>query len=482
MREHAGLLAALLVIALLFSPCLGFRFVNWDDDIHVYRNPLVVAPATTSWSEALRTPALGYPSPLTVASYRLEHWAVGLAPWLYHLDNVLLHLLVCALVYQIAVRLALSRAGGTVAVLVFGLHPAVVEPVVWVTGRKDLLAAAGVLAGASVLLRRGETGAKRGALVALWGALGGLAKPVALFLPLLIVAWSRLLSRLRWTRALVVAAPSAVVLSPLFVLALTGQLRVGAVSRNASMAAVLREAWYALGFHLALVLGLRTPSAKHLVLRPPAFDPWVDLVPLAFGLVVVAALWVLDGRRRRIALAGLIFSALAYLPSANLIPLVRYLADSYVYLPLAGLAWSVGAACDALGEAIRPRPRWLHLAFAGAGVVGLAVIASSSIGRVPVWRNGVTLWTDVALHAPPSPNVCRQLGNAYNELEQHDRALAQYQACARQFDPALFRSNIGVTLFVLGRHDEARDAFRAILLDRPGDPIALKYLGLLDGR
>jgi hypothetical protein len=483
-------LACLGAIAAVYAVSVSFAFVNWDDDLYVYRNPLVVDPARTTLRELLTTPALGYPAPLTVVSYRLEHALVGLSPWLYHLDNVLLHLTVCWLVLRVARALGASAFGESVAALAFGLHPVAVEPVAWVTGRKELFAALFVVAAAWALVApparaaSPEPARRRGARAAVVVAgatlLGGLAKPVALFLPLLAAAWTRSVRRASWREALRTAAPAGIMALPLFALALAGQRRVGAIAAARSIGAVAREVWYALGYHLGLVLLVQSPSAKHLVPRPAPFDARVDLLPIVAGAGLVLALRFVDARRRAVVRAGLVFAALAYVPSSGLIPLVRYVADSYVYLPLAGLAWTAAALGEQAADALAARARAARMAFYGAVGLCVAGLAAVSVGRLATWRDGVALWTDVAATQPPSPNVCRLLGNAYNEAGASERALRQYRACVATFGPELFETNIAITLFKLGRRQEARAAFAAVLAKRPGDATARKYLALLD--
>jgi hypothetical protein len=130
----------LAVVAGSHLPTVAFGFLDWDDDLHVTRNPLVIAPDSASLVDRLRTPALGYPVPITVASYTLETRLLGMQPWHFHLLNVLLHVANCALVFAIALRLGLGCVGAACAASLFGLHPVVAESVSWVTGRKDLLA------------------------------------------------------------------------------------------------------------------------------------------------------------------------------------------------------------------------------------------------------------------------------------------------------------------------------------------------------
>src|SRR5229473_2175344 len=97
-----ALLLALVIAA--YGPALRADFVNWDDPIHVYENPRVTAPDALrrSLSDG-RNP--GY-YPVLYGVFRLEWHAAGGKPWLFHLDNVLLHagnaLLVGALARQLA--------------------------------------------------------------------------------------------------------------------------------------------------------------------------------------------------------------------------------------------------------------------------------------------------------------------------------------------------------------------------------------------
>ena len=65
----------------VFLPTLWFEFVSWDDPLHVTQNPLVVEGHADLWWHWLRTPALGYPSPITVLTYRVEWLLVGAKPW-----------------------------------------------------------------------------------------------------------------------------------------------------------------------------------------------------------------------------------------------------------------------------------------------------------------------------------------------------------------------------------------------------------------
>ncbi|XP_037086631.1 protein O-mannosyl-transferase TMTC2-like isoform X2 [Pollicipes pollicipes] len=80
--------------------------------------------------------------PVTVLSFRLNYLAGGLRPWGYHLVNVLLHSVACALFAQLAARLFGARSPAAVlASLLFVVHPVHTEAVAGVVGRADVGAA-----------------------------------------------------------------------------------------------------------------------------------------------------------------------------------------------------------------------------------------------------------------------------------------------------------------------------------------------------
>src|SRR5437879_4702766 len=130
-----ALLLALVVAA--YGPALRADFVNWDDPIHVYENPRVTAPDALrrSWSDG-RNPGF---YPVLFALYRLEWLAADHRPWLFHLDNVLLHAGNALEVGLLAGELALPAPAGWLAAGLWALHPAHVESVAWITERKNVL-------------------------------------------------------------------------------------------------------------------------------------------------------------------------------------------------------------------------------------------------------------------------------------------------------------------------------------------------------
>lgn len=476
--------AGVLLVAMTFWIVLSHGFVNWDDDVYVYKNTAVLGSEPLTWKRALLTPELGYPAPVTMLTYRLEHATVGLEPAVFHATNLLLHTLNALLVLALAFAAGLGTLGSAGALVLFAVHPVTAEPVSWVTGRKDLLAAFFLFI--ALLQANQALGPRSNHRSVFWAlfffALAALSKPVAIVFPLLVLAWAMIRGQRGASKQAVELVIPALILSCLlFVLSYVGQQKVNAIGDVDGPTGALREAWYALGHHLALLVGVETPCPKYIPIRmPPPFTPAIDLLPIAFAASAFFARRSLDAVRAHTFDLGLLFAAITYLPSSNLIPLRRFLADSYLYLPLAGLGIAFGACLERLHERLAGR-EVVRIVVPLSLVAFALVLATAAREASTPWQDGVALWSKVRERFPYSPQVCRNFGNALNEARQPEAALQTYEACAAAA-PMLFEKNIAVTLYYLGRYDEALERFRALARTQPDEPVVRRYLELLERR
>ena len=470
--ENVALGLVLLLVSLTFVQVAGFGFVNWDDRDLVLQNPLIVQPGNVPLLHHLTTPESGYPIPITILSYRIEHALVGFDhPWLQHLVSVLFHLGSVALVFGIARIVGASVAGAALAGCIFGLHPAVGEPVSWLTGRKDVLALFFMLA----TLRLSLSGSHsrrlrlaRGAAFVL--ALGSKPVAVALVPMLVVLAFARQApAQPRLRRLLTATNQNAfeIAVALVFVpVAYFSHRAFGGLRDGEQVATSVRSAWYGLGAHLAIVTGIEPPCVQHPVELPPRFTARFDLLPIAVVGVAVALLRQLRRPARMTASLAIAWAVLAYLPSAGLVPMRRFLADSYVYPALPGVGIALGVALtDLLGRA----PDGLRLVrslFVPIVAVGLALLAVPSSGR---FRDTASLWADAMERNPSSWQMCRNWAVAMVEVGGPTKSLAATDTCIERFGRQHFEKNRAVALFDLGRTDEAALWMRQALDHNPRD-------------
>lgn len=143
-------LAAIVLITFGFwFPTLRNCLVDWDDNIYILNNPYIFSLTPENIGQIFSEYFMANYHPLTMLSYAIEYAIAGDSPFIYHLTNLILHLINTVLIYffvrnlfRIVYSNSGSRQSQTIALVtafLFGLHPMHVESVSWVSERKDVL-------------------------------------------------------------------------------------------------------------------------------------------------------------------------------------------------------------------------------------------------------------------------------------------------------------------------------------------------------
>lgn len=459
----------------VFAPTLAFGLVDWDDNSYVRSNPLLYDPRPMR--EYWLTPEIGYPIPLVIATYRVEVALGALAtPAIFHATNVLLHMINVVLSMVLARRWGASAAAALFGACLFAFHPAVAEPVAWVTGRKDLLATAFGL-GALLVATRARP-IDRWPVVPL-AMLALASKPTAVSVVFLLLGLnarqllaSRASMRLRVGAGILAATAAAAV-----AVAYRAHSDFGGVEGFGPVAEHLRRVERSIAFALRLVVGLEEPTMKYVV---EPFQSW-----FAWGyeglLVATVALGsacdrVLPAAHRRTFRFGIALAVVSFAPYANVIPLHRYLADSYLYAALIGIGIAAGAVVDAVTAKLEARTP-LVIAATVALVTAFAPVVGRSILR---FESDVALYGHAHKRYPASLMLCR----LWCTSDPHPAVvLRSSDECIARFGPRTFEKYRSVALFDLGRTDEAIVwARRALLLDPEGHDMPTDLLDLAGQR
>lgn len=147
------LLLALVTLG-IYLPSVQFGYVDYDDPAHISGNPYVkqgLSADSVRWAwtyaasaaqikEGLYEGVTNLWHPLSWMSHMLDADIWGMdSPGGHHLTSVLLHLASVLLVYLVFARLFGSQWVGLFTALLFAVHPLHVEPVAWLSARKDQL-------------------------------------------------------------------------------------------------------------------------------------------------------------------------------------------------------------------------------------------------------------------------------------------------------------------------------------------------------
>jgi hypothetical protein len=483
------------VAALLYLPSLRFAF-TYDDAIVVENQPQVTGHA---WGALLVSPyhvgtstrvPTGIYRPLTTISLALNHAATGLAPWSYHLINVLLHALVTCLVLALGDALGLPPPAALVGALAFAVHPVHVEAVANVAGRAELLSSACALAALVLYVRmrrrRAFTMPRAIAVACLVGA-GVFAKENVITLAGVVVLWEIL----RHGRAREAIPAIASVVAPIAVylaarLAVLGSLTLGpgavtaienpvvgltGISRLATVLATFGHAISLLltPLRLAPDYGFADSVPSRSLLEGGAL---VGMICLALIVVAVGATW------RRAPVVGFLLGAslITYSIVSNAFVVIgTILGDRLLYLPSAFACLLFGAGVSALAARV---PR-LSPAVAAIIVTLLAVRAGFYESR---WRSDADLFEYAARVAPGSVRCLGSWGAILAEngrLEEAMPYLNRAVTVAPDFVPA--RLNRAAAEISTEELDAAEADARHVLLVDPSDPVAKKQLEAIRG-
>jgi|GEM_PF-2275172 len=143
-RFFAGIALVILSGMLLYVKSLGYDFV-WDDKLLIVNNHWVTA-SDSIWQTLIHGTHLNtYWRPLTMLSFYLNYQVAGLAPWVFHATQLLLHAFVIFLIIVWAWLLTENRRIALLAGLLFALHPMVSETVCFISARCNQFATIGFL-------------------------------------------------------------------------------------------------------------------------------------------------------------------------------------------------------------------------------------------------------------------------------------------------------------------------------------------------
>jgi len=408
MRRTGGLAVILLatVCLVVYADAFSAGFTNWDDPILIMRNPTIRTFTPRSVLGVFTRPIRGAYLPLRTISYAVDYRLWGLRPVGYHTTNVLLHWANSVLAFVIARRLLGSTGGALMAALIFAVHPAQTESVVWASGRKEVLSGIFLLAafwaymGAVRPNGKGRFGLYLFCLLAMICA--SLSKPTAAIAPALFVAYDCLfptsVRNMRFRGRAVHYAPFVLAAGALIFVHLAIGISAEVVKhgRAASLGekvlntcAIWLEYWRL----KVLPIGLCARRA----FRPAS---GVRAIVSVFA-VVVWALALFGLRRRQAACFALCWAMIALLPALNLIPVSAAVAERYMYVPLFGFsvlaAWPVGGR------------RKFSAVWLLSGVLGLWALGG--IQQHMTWRANRTLWTTSVRRCPRSPEALVNLAS-----------------------------------------------------------------------
>ena len=448
-----------------FLTALTNDFVNWDDDYNLANNPNT---ALLNWDHIVKIfsePVIGNYNPLPILSFTIERAMFGLNPTVYHVNNVLLHLICVFFVYRIFRSLNLNAMASAAGALLFGIHPMRVESVAWVTERKDVLFGAFFLSALWFYILYLKSGYAKKYFYTAFGlfiiALFAKIQAVSLPLTMLLVDYyvkrplSIKLVIEKWAFFL-----GSLVIGLVGIYFLKDQGSINDTTTYSLFDRILIGG-YSLGIYVAKFI---FPYRMSPLYPYPAFlPPEIYVIGAVSMVAILGFIWTAYRKDWRPYLFGVLFFLFNVMFLLQVVGAGQgFLADRFTYIPYIGFMFIAVYTLHKWMETDQAKGK---VAMYGLGAL-MAVFMFMTIQQNKIWANSDTLWTHVLKYETKTPLPYRNRANYRRDQGRTEEALADYNsALSLKPDGALYNSRAKL-YFNLKKFDQALvDYNNAIALD-----------------
>lgn len=429
----------LLLNLLVFYPGTKCGFVDWDDTVYVTENPNIALSSKNIAESFTKGETHGVYAPLTALSLSMNHAQAKMNPKPYHVTNIIIHLAVVLLVFIFLFSLSKNLLFTAIATLFFSLHPAQVESVTYIAGRRDLLFSLFAVISLLLYLKYKLKGNKS----MYWLSVGCfllslLSKTQALLFPFLLMALDFFLNTKPFSRKNITEKVPYFLLMVVFGIVAVAVKQASPEFRITDEAMefpflyrVLFGLWgYVLYIYQALV-----PNHLSMIHPYPSAFPAYGYLGIATACGVLYWCYWLFKHDKKTTLFGVLFF------SINLVLMLQFfpnsyglLNDHYLYLPLVG----IGVLIAHIALSSSPKYRKIVLGIIGVYIAGLTV---STIHRIEVFSNPITVNTDVIEKYPDSYVAYNNRGSAYFKQNDLKMALQDFDQAIKLYPNSAYSLN-----------------------------------------
>jgi hypothetical protein len=493
-----GIAVVLTLTFAVYAPTLRYNFVA-DDRGLILDNPAVhgwhfVPTYFTShlWAGIMPEGAANYYRPVFLLWLRFNYAVFGNHAWGWHFTTILVHAFTTLLVCLLACRLGISRNATLLAALIFGLHPAHIEAVAWISGVTEPLLGFLLLASFLAYVRWRLEGARKWIVISL--ALFALAlgeKETAVILPGLLLVYDWVFGR-EWGRPLelrrILAWCGGALRRtwPYFALvALYVPLRVYALKGFSHGGTLLGKqqlifTWPSLIWfwirHLIWPFGLSAFNSFPVVVHPTLKN---FILPGILDVCVVVGLCV-GARRSRTAAFFAVWPVLPLIPPSFfcVFMAVDSAHDRYLYLPSVGLAILIALLLE---KGCGSAPPWqgVPVALLAAALCLATALSFGTITQSLYFRDNLTFYAYNLSLEPHNPTAESNYAAILAERGMYGPALEKFTDVMNH-DPNNWAAiyDLALTHYKVGNLPQAEKYFLEAIRINPHKPDEYLYLGM----
>ena len=431
--------AIFILTVIVFSSSINNEFLtNWDDQDYVTNNNDIKDLSYQNVKKIFTSYYVANYQPVTMLSYGIEYKFFNLNPKTFHTTNLILHLLNIILVFQLIYLLTRKTGISAIAALFFAIHPMHVESVAWISERKDVLYSLFYL-GALIAYIYYIKNKKNKYLIysLLLFIFSLLSKSMAVTMPVVLILFDYYYKR-KFERKIIIEKIPFFILSVAFgIIAVLSQKSGGGIYEIPLFTSFDRIfiVSYAIIFYIVKMFLPFNLSALHYY--PVKTN---GLLPVEYYIATVIILLIIflilkinkTNKLKKDLIFGLMFFLITISLVLQIIPVGRAItAERYTYIPYIGLFFIIGQYFTLINskknsrKAIKTKS-YLYIVL----IVYIIFFSYTTYNRNKVWKNGITLFSDVIKKYPSRSFAywaCAiakaKAYNTYEAIDDYDKAI-----------------------------------------------------------
>ncbi|MBI4929136.1 MAG: tetratricopeptide repeat protein [Bacteroidetes bacterium] len=478
-KEFLLLFLILLFAFIAFFPSLKNGFNNWDDEPYITSNKYLELTKENVLHSFLKGEHHPMYVPLTALSHSIVHYFAGMRPFLYHLVNVLIHLVNISLVFFFIQLLFKKTETALIVSLLFAIHTMQVESVAYVAGRRDILYASFFLLTLIFYLKYLMSNRKKFLIIGLIAFIFSLlSKGQAVMLPFVLIAIDWFYSRNIFSKKVIIEKIPFFVLSLLFGLVVVHVFNTSSWAPDITLEATswtnqIFVATYGFTKYCMLLVAPINLSIIHpypdLVNGFP-FYYWLCLIfVIGFFILLVRKIKTTDSILKMVVF-GLMFFIINIALVLQIIPnSYSIINEHYVYIASIGFFILLAALFEKCSK-----EKTSKNIFTAIFSVYLLILSVNTFNRCKVFRDSITVWSDVLKKYDDSYVAFYNRGVAYKDLNEYKKAIIDFNKSIEmrpEYDRAY--TNRGAIRVILGDYNGAIEDFNQTIKHNPHDTTAL---------
>lgn len=466
-EKHFNQIAVVLVVLfglIAYGPVLKLPFF-WDDHQIIEQNRFI-----TSWSmENLKhnftsdvsNQGSNYYRPLQTISNTIDFSLWRLRPFGYHLTNLVIHLINAILIYFLIALFLVDQKIGLFSALIFVVHPIIVQELMIIAGRAELLASLFILITILLFLKEGKFFYFLSLITFSLGLLSKESGIIVLVVLAFLVKQRKKIPRLFpfvFLAILYLFLRSHYVGQPFPKIGPTNVIKF-----------VLWEFPKILFIYVRLLI---FPIGLHSHRNLPDYGPECGL----FLLIILTLFFLLIKRKSIVGIFSFLWFILFLLPKSPVLISSSFMLDHWVYLSAPGLFIPLILLFQKSQET--RRPAWIFLgrvAFFGFLIWMIALVRYNILVR----RNDFFNYQR-SLKYSNSSRVIYNMGRVYYINGDYAQALTFFQkAIERHPEDRMYRNSLAVSYYKTGTPHKAIEILNRLVKSNPEDELSLINLSVI---